>query len=196
MEEDEEYLLMDEDISSQTKLKRKIYQGITVFVVLGIIVSFLAGVIIYQIYFDLKNQQKSIHFIVFGDYGNYGRGNQKLVAERIGSFCKTHVCEFIVTTGDNFYPNGTTSVYDEHWKKSFLETYNDDTIKDLPFYAVLGNHDYKTHPQSQVDYHYHSNASRWYMPSRYYNVSFSKQYEDRSLNVQFLMLDSTPLVNY
>eukprot|EP01080_Neovahlkampfia_damariscottae_P010230 gene10230-2650_t len=191
--EDEEYLLDDFQDSSEKKLKKKIFQCISIGLIFGIIALFLAGIIIYQVYFDLMQDKKSIHFIVFGDYGNYGRGNQKLVADRIGSWCKTHTCEFIVTTGDNFYPNGTKTVFDEHWQKSFEQVYNHETIAHIPFYAVLGNHDYKTMPQSQVDYYYFKNETRWYMPSRYYDVNVTKKYLDRILKIQFLMLDTTPM---
>ena len=193
MEEDEFLLLDDQQDSSETKFKKKFFQIISIGLILGIIALFLTGIIIYQIYFDYQQDHKSIHFIVFGDYGNYGRGNQKLVADRIDSWCKIHTCEFIVTTGDNLYPNGTKTVFDEHWKKSFEDVYNHETIANIPFYTVLGNHDYKSHPDSQIDYHYYKNDTRWYMPSRYYNVSRNKEYLGRELKIQFLMLDTIPL---
>lgn len=44
--------------------------------------------------------------------------------------------------GDNFYPNGLNSSDDALFSKSFTSVYSQPSLKSIPWYAVLGNHDY------------------------------------------------------
>jgi len=53
-------------------------------------------------------KQKALRFIVFGDWGRNGEDNQM---------------EFIVSTGDNFYPNGVRSTRDHNWLASYENIY-------------------------------------------------------------------------
>ena len=46
---------------------------------------------------------------------------------------------FVVLLGDNFYEDGVASVDDPQWQTKFEDPYAN---IDLPFYAVLGNHDH------------------------------------------------------
>ena len=48
------------------------------------------------------NDQEDLHFIVIGDWGT-GRRHQKEIAEAMGKFCQGNKCDFIISTGDNFY---------------------------------------------------------------------------------------------
>ena len=60
--------------------------------------------------------------------------------------------QFIVSTGDNFYQNGITGVDDPSFIQSFTMVYDGENLKDLPWYCILGNHDYHTEgdPAAQV----------------------------------------------
>jgi hypothetical protein len=53
-----------------------------------------------------QKTQKPLKFIVFGDWGRNGEDRQKEVALEMGKTAKKFKPEFIVSTGDNFYPNG------------------------------------------------------------------------------------------
>ena len=48
---------------------------------------------------------------------------------------------FVISTGDNFYPSGLKRVNDTLVKESFVDIYNYPSLN-VPWYAVLGNHDY------------------------------------------------------
>ena len=58
---------------------------------------------------DLQINTKALRFIVFGDWGRNGEDNQREVAGEMGIVAKKFKPEFIVSTGDNIYPNGVRS---------------------------------------------------------------------------------------
>ena len=60
----------------------------------------------------------------------------------MASWAEVHKPQFIVSTGDNFYPSGVRSTDDPQWNNKWVEVYNNDSIKDLPWYISVGNHDY------------------------------------------------------
>lgn len=130
----------------------------------------------------------SVSFIVMGDWGVAGGEAQKPVAEQMNVYAKRHNVQFIITTGDNFYPAGVTNTRDPHWKVSFEDIYNQEGHQ-VPWYPVLGNHDYGSKPQAQIDYS--SVSSRWKMPSRYYAVSKNI---DASHAVLLAFTDTSPFV--
>src|SRR5690606_5278624 len=94
----------------------------------------------------------------------------------------------IISTGDNFYPNGVSSTSDKQWKTSFEEIYTGNHLQ-CPWYVVLGNHDYRGTPQAEIDYT--KKQGRWRMPARYYTTTESI---DDSTKVRFIFLDSNPIV--
>jgi tartrate-resistant acid phosphatase type 5 len=86
-------------------------------------------------------QAKVLRFFVIGDWGN-GSSLQYQLAERMEAERKRMEGEgkpvrFVMSTGDNIYKGGSE---DQHWKKKFFVPY-ESTLKSIPFYAVLGNHD-------------------------------------------------------
>lgn len=106
-----------------------------------------------------------IRFFAIGDQGT-GGASQQAVADAIAAKCAADGCDFGITLGDNFYPEGVTSTNDLLWNTVFVQPYA--TI-DVPFYASLGNHDYavdKARGQVQVDYGLIN--SKWIMPAQYY----------------------------
>ncbi|MCC6555439.1 MAG: metallophosphoesterase, partial [Polyangiaceae bacterium] len=84
--------------------------------------------------------------------------------------------------GDNFYDHGVADLSDEQWVTKFEQPYDRQGLNGLPFYAVLGNHDYGLTSngvkQAQIDY---SSlpvgngpgtrfSDKWTMPASYYDV--------------------------
>ncbi len=134
---------------------------------------------------------KSINFLVVGDWGHNGYYHQRDVAVQMNNAAKKMGINFIVSVGDNFYPNGVASVNDPYFKSCFEDVYNEPELF-VNWYVVLGNHDYEGNTQAEIDY---TNISRrWEMPSRYY--SFEKKFKngDKAL---FIFLDTSPFIkNY
>jgi hypothetical protein len=69
----------------------------------------------------------------------------------MGKAAHTVEADFIVSTGDNFYPSGVASVQDPLWKRSFEDVYTAFSLQE-EWYPVLGNHDYDGDAQAQIEY--------------------------------------------
>ncbi|KAI8464666.1 MAG: Metallo-dependent phosphatase-like protein [Monoraphidium minutum] len=81
-------------------------------------------------------------FFVIGDWGRLGNGDQRQAARMMADVAGCMRPDFILSTGDNFYSHGLMSASDRQFYESFVNVYSQDSIKDVPWYAVLGNHDY------------------------------------------------------
>jgi acid phosphatase len=134
-------------------------------------------------------QPQPASFLAFGDWGRDGAQHQRDVAVQMGKAAAELGCRFVASVGDNFYESGVTSVDDPKWKTSFEEIYTDPALQ-IPWYAVLGNHDYKGNPQAQIDYT--ARSTRWKMPSRYYKVSGAQA---GLADTDLFVIDSSPLVH-
>ena len=99
--------------------------------------------------------------------------------------------DFIVSTGDNFYPRGVRSEYDPLWHFSFENIYTGFALQ-WDWYPVLGNHDYGDNPEAQV--RYSAISRRWNMPSRYYKKSIPIS-GDTTNQLLLIFIDTTPLIN-
>lgn len=126
--------------------------------------------------------------LVFGDWGREGNKNQLKVAKQMGISAKENDIKFIIALGDNFYENGVEDLNDKHWKKSFENVYTDKSLQ-IPWYLVLGNHDYRGNVQAQIDYSKQSN--RWIMPARYY---VNEVKINDSTDVLFVYTDTNPFL--
>lgn len=114
-----------------------------------------------------------VRFIAVGDTGKQSV-DQQAVADAMTAKCAADGCDFVVMLGDNIYPSGCSSTTDPQWQDKFETQY---AALNVPFYAVLGNHDYGgdgagtefSKGQVQVDY---SNVStKWKMPAKFYRMT-------------------------
>lgn len=135
------------------------------------------------------SSKDSISFIVVGDWGRFGGEYQQAVANQMNNYAINHSIQFIVTTGDNFYESGVVSTTDPHWKGSFEDIYNKPG-QQLPWYVILGNHDYRGNPAAEILYA--TSSSRWKMPARYYAL---KKNIDPSTTALLVFTDTSPFVN-
>lgn len=78
---------------------------------------------------------------------------------------------FVVLLGDNFYSTGIHgSDHSRQFKQTFENIYNGKTLKELPFYAIAGNHDHYGNVSAEIAYT--GDSKRWYFPDYYYNKIF------------------------
>jgi tartrate-resistant acid phosphatase type 5 len=80
--------------------------------------------------------------LIVGDWGRQGLHNQSDVAAVMGEVAHTTRPDFVISTGDNFYDSGLSSVQDDLFRSSFVDVYSSPSLKGVPWHAVLGNHDY------------------------------------------------------
>ena len=129
--------------------------------------------------------------MVFGDWGRNGEDNQKEVAREMGIVAKKFKPEFIISTGDNIYPNGVRSTRDHNWIASFENIYTAQSLQ-TDWWVVLGNHDYRGDPQAEIDYY----CSR--PPMEYAGQILFKNFfigEDSTNGVLLVFLDTTPFLS-
>lgn len=124
--------------------------------------------------------QKELRFFVVGDFGTADAASFE-VAQAMGVLPQP---DFIVATGDHVYPNGPKSNkdIDRNWDSIFL-TDHTPSLR-VPWYLVLGNHDYEGDVSLQLKY----DNPYWNMPSEYYHRSF----ECGDREVDFYFIDTTP----
>ena len=148
-----------------------------------------------------------LHFLVIGDQGDGPESSAPRVAESIAMLAEESAkngkpIEFIIGTGDNFYPDGPETTDAEVWRTHWEEIFGNLRI---PWYLTLGNHDRneKGMPygrplnyQAQIDYTDKVIAetgekTMWNMPGRYYSFTWPR--ESRKPLVEFFMLDGEAL---
>ncbi|MBT8494949.1 MAG: metallophosphoesterase, partial [Deltaproteobacteria bacterium] len=140
-----------------------------------------------------------VRFIIMGDVGT-GSDDQYKVAEAIKNKCDADGCDFVLLLGDNIYQSGVTSVEDDQWRTKFEQPYGN---LDLPFYAVLGNHDYggiigvppvgiesgglgNEWYKGPIEVEYTQHSDKWNMPATHYTFTWA--------NVGFIMLDTNSIL--
>lgn len=128
-------------------------------------------------------------FLVIGDWGAGGKF-QSSVATQMRDKAAASGCDFVISTGDNIYTSGVTSAQDPQWKTKFENMYLRYKELDIPWYAVLGNHDYRGNVDAQIEYG--TVNPRWNMPSRYYSF---RQNIDTTIAVDFFALDTQRIMN-
>ena len=165
------------------------------FVVL-ILIAFLSGLwlwhdsqTIHVVIAPDSSQGAQISFFALGDQGR-GNHRQRKVSDMMETVCQQdRDVNFTLLLGDNFYWDGVHSIDDPKWLDQFELAYNTPCLRGMPFYAVLGNHDYKGNPQAQVVYSQKRlGSARWRMPSSFYVRDFGS-FNNRAL-IRLVALDT------
>ncbi|WP_231491583.1 tartrate-resistant acid phosphatase type 5 family protein [Pedobacter sp. Leaf170] len=138
----------------------------------------------------IAKEPAALNFIAMGDWGRNGADHQKQVAKQMGITATDVKAQFIISTGDNFYPSGVISAQDPLFRTSFEDIYTDFSLQ-WDWYVVLGNHDYKSNPDAQVEYS--KISRRWKMPARYYAKKFPIN-GDVNNQVLIAFIDTNPLI--
>jgi tartrate-resistant acid phosphatase type 5 len=138
---------------------------------------------------DVNSHDGKLSFIVIGDWGMHGSRGQKRVAAAMDALAARTRIDFIISTGDNFYPAGVYGVDDPLWKRSFINVYNLPHLRTLPWYVTLGNHDYLGDIHAEMEYA--QNNPRWHLPATYYQQAYSS---DPPL-ARFFFLDTNAFID-
>jgi predicted phosphodiesterase len=101
-------------------------------------------------------QEDGTTLAVIGDFGTGGR-SERAVAEAIRDWDRDQGLDALVTTGDNVYPDGSPSKFDQAWRKPYGWTADED----VEVVASLGNHDLDSGDPAEL-------MALLDMPDRYY----------------------------
>jgi len=114
-------------------------------------------------------------FAVLGDFGT-GESDEIAVAAQMLQEFKQSDFDFVLTVGDNIYPNGNAKYFAKHFEAPFAGLLQER----VKFYGVLGNHDVEEGRKDQCNYSLFNMGG-----SAYYSISRGNGLID------FFMLDST-----
>ncbi|WP_256676131.1 metallophosphoesterase [Pseudomonas sp. SCB32] len=162
--------------------------------VLAALFAVVGGVVGFMVmvppppYTPLTGQPTSqVTLLALGDQGTgnlqqwrVARGMER-VAEREGGL------NMVLLLGDNFYGRGLTGISDPTWQLKFERVYHGSWLSRVPFYAVLGNHDYPESAAVELDYgRKGAGSGRWQMPDPFYARDFGDVDGRPLLRVVFL----------
>lgn len=106
----------------------------------------------------------------------------------MGQMAENVDIEAVVAAGDVHHFEGVRSVNDPLWMTNYELIYSHPELM-IPWYPVLGNHEYRGNTQAVLDYAQVS--ARWEMPARYY----TKVLENDDVTVRLVMIDTAPLLD-
>merc|ERR550537_2133709 len=115
-----------------------------------------------------------VSFLTVGDWGGAALDepskpydqNVKDVASQMAKTAKEKGIKFVVNTGDNFYWCGIQNTSDFQVATDWVNTYADPSLQ-VPWYGVLGNHEYGYNVSAQVALG--EIYQNWIMDDRYYS---------------------------
>lgn len=139
----------------------------------------------------------SLNLAIVGDWGRNGKYYQTDVANAMGTSCVSSGCAAVISTGDQFYDNGVTSLHDPLWRSSWADVYTAPSLRTVPWHLVLGNHDYRGNVTAQLLGHLFDPA--WHMPSRFYNLTFNAggaSGDPSAFTAAFIFLDTNVFVEH
>lgn len=133
--------------------------------------------------------EPSLQVLVLGDWGTGGEGQQE-VADAAAVTHAQSPPAFVLTVGDNFYPEGVSGPGDPLWRSHFEEIYSGPFWEGLTFFPTLGNHDYMGSIEGQLQYSLLSD--RWEISAPYYTI---QEELPGGGEVLFLALDTNPFAD-
>lgn len=109
---------------------------------------------------------QDLSFLVVGDWGKRGVGELRVASAMAWCAANSH-CRFVISVGDNFYDYGVVDADDPQWRVAYEDVFVGKSL-DVPWYAVLGNHDYIGNPAAEIEYS--ARSTRWRMPAYFYKT--------------------------
>ncbi|WP_446744195.1 metallophosphoesterase [Silvibacterium acidisoli] len=135
--------------------------------------------------------QNASHLLMLGDWGRRTKDRaQAIVAQSMIDYTRDQKLntQALLMLGDNWYDDLPDGVNSARWKTDFEDMYPK-SVFNCPAYAIPGNHDYQTMPESKVAAelaYARKGNTRWTMPSLWYRFEFPQ----KNPLITFIALDS------
>lgn len=157
-------------------------------ILLSLSLLFVAVFSMAQTPVDWKKLTGTVSFYMCNDMGRNGYYDQKPIAELMGQMADVVDPECVFAAGDVHHFEGVASTSDPLWMTNYELIYSHPDLM-LPWYPILGNHEYRGNTQAVLDY---SKVSRrWEPAGRYY----TKVISDDGVSVRVILLDTSPLID-
>lgn len=142
-----------------------------------------------------------ITFFAVGDQGSGSVAQWQVASAMEQRAEQAPDLDFVMLLGDNFYIKEPLTIDSSYWNSRFESVYSGKYLSVVPFYAVLGNHDYResesdsqhgnspdaSSAEIQIEYaQKHLGSNRWRMPAHYYAKDFETYAGRPVLRVVFL----------
>ncbi|MFJ3050520.1 metallophosphoesterase [Pseudomonas nitroreducens] len=176
-------------VTPAPRLRRR-YLLLALFVLI-VVAGCLAGFMVLvppPPYTPLPGQNPAqVTLLALGDQGS-GDLQQWRVAEGMERVAESEGgVNMVLLLGDNFYGKALSGVDDPAWQLKFERVYHGRWLSHVPFYAVLGNHDYPASAAVELDYaRQRAGSGRWQMPAPFYTRDFGEVEGRPLLRVAFL----------
>ncbi|CAI2372687.1 unnamed protein product [Moneuplotes crassus] len=136
---------------------------------------------------DYSKEQVQKFFMV-GDFGDYKhKENIDGMTDIMSQLAAQDTYDFILTVGDNFYPDGIESMDDLDLPDNIMSFFQKDNIRDLKMFPILGNHDCFSDYYNQILYSDYN--KQWEMESDYYELKYNLK-DDPSKYLVILMTNT------
>lgn len=135
-------------------------------------------------------------FLLIGDWGRgaedpKNHAAQQKVADAMGRATEGHPPAAVICLGDNFYPDGAATVESPLFDYAFEKVYTAPSLQ-VPFWVVLGNHDYHISAQGELDYAaQRKGTGRWTMDARHWSRTVEVA---PGTKAKFVFVDTSPFV--
>jgi tartrate-resistant acid phosphatase type 5 len=139
-------------------------------------------------------------FYSIGDFG-FVCNELRETASAMDAFARANGApKFILGLGDNFYlhqdwrlPKGVVDPrFKNNWRDVFVCKKH---LAQVPWYLILGNHDYESDYQCQIDYTFNKKENSdqiWNMPAQFYSRNFA----NLGLNLDLFAIDTNCVQDY
>jgi hypothetical protein len=170
---------------------------------------------------NAQDPSSTFNFLAMGDWGSIGNNmqlpsndaadearsvqGQLAAAAGLGDIAEQIDAKLMFLLGDNFYHTGIHTTSDGgadgpngeiRFKETFEDVYTAPSLKDIPFYAIAGNHDHGGNVTAQM--HYTNNTQnlggRWKFPYWYHNVTKHFEVGGKSVELEVLLFDSVVMM--
>jgi predicted phosphodiesterase len=161
-----------------------------------------------SVFFLFVGCSSTTSFLGLGDWGGvgvqpgqydyeYAGRDEKAVANQMMNYTEFNPVDFVLAVGDNFYNYGVQNASDSQFAEDFENVFTSKSMM-VPWYVVLGNHDYALNSSAQIQYK-SPNEDRWNMPNRYYTKrirvsNLNDGISNLNVYVTFVFLDTSPCI--